>query len=104
MRIRPILFAASLLALPLGGCAANSGSTADTNASDEVGIDCPSCFLMIECMRSGLGEDLRQQGRVTCERCCETLTFTTVDQQIFVATERMKQPMPIQVCAPVPPR
>jgi hypothetical protein len=105
MRTRWISLAASVFALTFGGCTASPGSATDASVADgEFGIDCPGCFLMIECMRSGLGEDLRQQGMVTCDRCCETLTFTTVEQQIFVSTKRMPQPMPIQVCAPVPPR
>ena len=96
MRKRPTFLAASLLALALAGCASTPTESSSTTAAPTAyGIDCPACFLLIECMRSGLGEDVRQKGSMQCERCCETLTFTTTpDGQIWVATARMPQPMP----------
>lgn len=105
MRKRSTFLAASLLATTLAGCASAPAETSQPTATAAYGIDCPACFLLIECMRSGLGEDVRQKGSMQCERCCETLTFTTTqDGQIWVATTRMPQPMPLQVCAPMPPR
>ena len=105
MRKRLSFLPVSLFALALAGCASAPSEPESPTTVQAYGIDCPACFLLIECMRSGLGEDVRQKGVVQCERCCDTLTFTTTpDGQIWVANARMSQPMPLQVCAPVPPR
>lgn len=103
---RSTFLAASLFAMALAGCAgAPPAPDERTSEPSTYGIDCPACFLLIECMRSGLGEDVRRQGVVQCEHCCQTLTFTTTsDGQIWVATPSMPQPMPLQVCAPAPAR
>jgi hypothetical protein len=93
----------SLLLLPvlaLGGCSSTTITSAPTTRAQH-GIDCASCFTIIEFMRSGPRHQSHERVQMRCELCCNTLTFTTDDiGQMWVSSTNEPEPRPCDVCAP----
>ncbi len=97
----------SVLALGFAACATSSGTAPvpAVAAIRALGIDCPCCFTIVECMRNGVGVEGDVVQTVRCELCCEQLTFTKGERgMLFVATQCGMVPMPAQACMPMPPR
>jgi hypothetical protein len=94
-----------LACLSLTSCASmTEGNSASSSTAAVMGIDCPFCFTMIECMRNGVGVEAETQ-TIRCERCCDELIFSIgADRQLLVATKRASEPIPAQACMPTPPR
>lgn len=68
-------------------------------------VDCACCFTMVECMRSGLWQGNRNVESLQCEVCCDVWTFATdPDGRVVASSKRRPEPVPVQFCAPMPPR
>ena len=97
----------AVLAFALAACSASSDAVRGpaAAATGALGIDCPCCFTIVECMRNGVGVECEEAQTVRCERCCQQLTFTRGEGgMLYVATDSAPAAMPAQACMPMPPR
>lgn len=107
MRRSAAISSFALLALAFAACSASSQAARvpAAAAAGALGIDCPCCFTIVECMRNGVGVECEEVQTVRCERCCQQLTFTRGEGgMLYVATESAPAAMPAQACMPMPPR
>jgi len=92
---------AGLVLLSLGSCA----SSAEGGPPDPTCIDCPSCFGIIDMLRSGPRHPERTIDRFhqdQCAACGTVLTFSMCDGRLMVARSGSDAWLSCELCSPPP--